>query len=291
MDEVALDSTHAMCFRHLGSAEQPARFQEASLPVVATPAAAPAAPAISAAQPMSSAEQPTPLPEASQPVVATPTAALPMVNAEQPAPEETPAGASAATDEVLCTDRRGFFVPVYPMLNTFAFPVLLQDRYTPCVVCTVRARGCDDPRQLYTYAGDLLTSALGKNTQSYEGSLQDFHAIRQIMAHVDGAKFVMLIRADVGHSDVAHAIGVGSSQRGVIAAAQLALAAFVFAFKLHRDPPDPTSNEAFSRLVVCIRTSTVVQVRPTQGPVGDTAMSDNQISRCRLAAPPAVVYQ
>ena len=140
------------------------------------------------------------------------------------------------------------------MRNTFAFPALLQNRYTPCVVCTVRASGCDDPHQLYTYARHLLTSALGKNTQPHEESLDDGYAIRQIMAHVDGAKFAMLIRADVGHSDVAHAIGVGSSQRGVIAAAQLALAAFVFAFKPQRKPPDPTSNEAFSRLVVCIRT-------------------------------------
>ena len=68
--------------------------------------------------------------------------------------------AAAAADEVLCTDRHDFFVPVHR--RTLAFPLVLQNRYMPCVVCTVSASDCDDPHQLYAHARDLLTSALGK---------------------------------------------------------------------------------------------------------------------------------
>ena len=68
--------------------------------------------------------------------------------------------AAAAADEVLCTDRHDFFVPVHR--RTLVFPLVLQNRYMPCVVCTVSASDCDDPHQLYAHARDLLTSALGK---------------------------------------------------------------------------------------------------------------------------------
>ena len=104
------------------------------------------------------------------------------------------------------------------------------------------------------------------------------------MAHVDGAKFAMLIQADVGNSDGANAIGVGSSTRGVNAAARLALAAFVFAFINPSDRlPDPTSDEAFPTLVGRIRICCKGSVF-AQGPVGDASCSSR-------AAPPAVVFQ
>ena len=177
--------------------------------------------------------------------------------------------AAAASHEVLCTDPRGLWVPLNaiapknailrnaqarPGRSIFAIQVLLQNRYTPCVVCTVSACDCDDPDQLFMHARHLLTKALGSHTQCHVKPLDDDHAKRQIMAYVNGAKFAVLIQVDdAAYSAEAMAIGVGSSKRGTKAAAQLALAAFIFSTQVQEERPDPTEDEAFPRLVGRIR--------------------------------------
>ena len=181
--------------------------------------------------------------------------------------------AAAASHEVLCTDPRGHWAPLNfiapqkailrkaqarPGRRIFALQVLLQNRYTPCVVCTVSACDCDDPDQLFMHARHLLTKALGSHTQCHVKPLDDDHAKRQIMAYVNGAKFAVLIQVDdAAYSAEAMAIGVGSSKRGTKAAAQLALAAFIFSTQVQeeRERPDPTEDEAFPRLVGSIRWS------------------------------------